>query len=34
MAGHQPVDPATGEPTAAAGQRQVSVEAARAALEG
>jgi len=34
MAGHRPLDPATGAPTAAAGQRQVSVEAARAALAG
>ncbi len=31
--GHRPVDPATGEATAAAGQSQVSVDAARAALE-
>ena len=33
MVGHRPVDPATGKPTAAAGQVQVSVEAARAALD-
>lgn len=33
MLGHQPVDPTTGAPTAAAGQTQVSVEAARAALD-
>ena len=32
MVGHRPVDPATGAATAAAGQMQVSVEAARAAL--
>lgn len=32
LAGHRPVDPDTGEPTAAADQVQVSVEAARAAL--
>jgi SAM-dependent methyltransferase len=32
LAGHRPVDPATGAPTAAAGQVQVSVEAARAVL--
>lgn len=34
LVGHQPVDPATGEPTTAADQRQVSVEAALEALEG
>lgn len=33
MAGHRPIDPATGAPTAAANQVQVSVEQARAALE-
>jgi SAM-dependent methyltransferase len=33
LVGHQPVDPATGAPTAAAGQVQVSVEAALAALD-
>jgi SAM-dependent methyltransferase len=33
MLGHRPVDPATGAATAAAGQVQVSVEAARAALD-
>ena len=33
LLGHRPVDPATGAPTAAAGQVQVSVEAARAALD-
>ena len=33
LVGHLPVDPATGAATAAAGQRQVSVEAARAALD-
>jgi SAM-dependent methyltransferase len=33
LVGHRPTDPATGEPTAAAGQVQVSVEATRAALE-
>lgn len=33
LVGHQPVDPATGAPTRAAGQRQVSLEAARAALD-
>lgn len=33
MVGHPPVDPATGAPTRAAGQVQVSVEAARAALD-
>lgn len=33
LVGHQPVDPATGAPTRAAGQVQVSVEAARAALD-
>lgn len=32
LVGHQPIDPATGAPTAAAGQTQVSLEAARAAL--
>ena len=32
MVGHRPVDPATGAATAAAGQVQVSVETARAAL--
>lgn len=32
MVGHRPVDPATGRPTAAAGQVQVSVESAVAAL--
>lgn len=32
MVGHRPIDPATGNPTAAAGQLQISVEAARAAL--
>lgn len=32
MVGHRPIDPATGKPTPAAGQVQVSVEAARAAL--
>ena len=32
LAGHRPVDPRTGEPTPAAGQVQVSVGAARAAL--
>lgn len=32
LVGHRPVDPATGAPTAAAGQTQVSVEAAVAAL--
>lgn len=34
LAGHQPVDPATGEETAAAGQVQVSVEAALSVLAG
>jgi SAM-dependent methyltransferase len=34
MVGHRPVDPATGAPTPAAGQNQISVEAARAALDG
>ena len=34
LAGHQPVDPATGEATAAAGQVQVSVDDAVGALEG
>ena len=33
LVGHQPVDPATGAPTAAAGQVQVSVDAGRAALD-
>lgn len=33
MVGHRPVDPATGRPTAAAGQVQVSVEGAVAALD-
>jgi SAM-dependent methyltransferase len=33
MVGHRPIDPATGQPTAAAGQVQVSVDAARAALD-
>jgi SAM-dependent methyltransferase len=33
LVGHRPVDPATGAPTPAAGQVQVSVEAALAALE-
>lgn len=33
MVGHRPIDPATGAATAAAGQVQVSVEAARAALD-
>lgn len=33
MVGHRPIDPATGAPTAAAGQVQVSVEEARAALD-
>lgn len=33
MAGHRPVDPATGGPSAAAGQVQVSVEGAVAALD-
>jgi SAM-dependent methyltransferase len=33
LVGHRPIDPATGAPTAAAGQTQVSVEAARAALD-
>lgn len=32
LVGHQPVDPETGEPTPAAGQVQVSVDDARAAL--
>jgi SAM-dependent methyltransferase len=32
MVGHRPIDPATGAETAAAGQLQVSVEAAKAAL--
>ena len=33
LVGHRPIDPATGAATAAAGQRQVSVEAALAALD-
>ena len=33
MVGHRPIDPATGKPTAAAGQLQVSVEGALAALD-
>jgi SAM-dependent methyltransferase len=33
MVGHRPIDPATGLPTAAAGQVQVSVESAIAALD-
>jgi 2-polyprenyl-3-methyl-5-hydroxy-6-metoxy-1,4-benzoquinol methylase len=33
LVGHRPIDPATGAATAAAGQLQVSVEAARAALD-
>jgi hypothetical protein len=33
MIGHRPIDPATGAATAAAGQVQVSVEAALAALD-
>lgn len=33
LVGHQPIDPATGEPTPAAGQVQVSVDAATAALD-
>ena len=33
MVGHRPIDPATGKPTAAANQVQVSVESASAALE-
>jgi 2-polyprenyl-3-methyl-5-hydroxy-6-metoxy-1,4-benzoquinol methylase len=33
LVGHRPTDPATGAPTAAAGQVQVSVEAALAALD-
>ena len=33
LVGHRPVDPATGAPTRAAGQQQVSVEAAVAALD-
>ena len=32
LVGHRPVDPATGAPTAAASQVQVSVDAARAVL--
>jgi SAM-dependent methyltransferase len=34
MLGHRPIDPATGQPTAAAGQTQVSVEEAVGALAG
>jgi SAM-dependent methyltransferase len=33
LVGHRPIDPATGAPTAAAGQVQVSVDAALAALD-
>jgi hypothetical protein len=33
LVGHRPIDPATGAATAAAGQVQVSVEAAAAALD-
>ena len=33
LVGHGPIDPTTGEATAAAGQVQVSVEAARATLD-
>ena len=33
LVGHRPTDPATGQPTPAAGQVQVSVEGAVAALE-
>ena len=33
MVGHRPIDPSTGAETAAAGQNQVSVEAAVAALD-
>jgi SAM-dependent methyltransferase len=33
LVGHRPIDPATGEPTPAAGQQQVSVEAALGALD-
>jgi hypothetical protein len=33
MVGHRPIDPATGKPTAAASQVQVSVESAVAALD-
>ena len=33
LVGHRPIDPATGTATAAAGQVQVSVEEARAALD-
>jgi SAM-dependent methyltransferase len=33
MVGHRPIDPATGKPTPAAGQVQISVEAAVAALD-
>ena len=34
MVGHQSVDPATGEPTRAAGQHRVSIDEAGAALRG
>jgi SAM-dependent methyltransferase len=34
LVGHQPIDPATGEPTPAAGQVQVSVDAAASVLDG
>ena len=33
LVGHRPVDPTTGKPTAAAGQQQISVDAAVAALD-
>lgn len=33
LLGHRPLDPATGQPTAAANQRQVSVDEARAVLD-
>jgi hypothetical protein len=33
MVGHRPIDPATGKPTAAAGQVQVSIESAVAVLD-
>jgi hypothetical protein len=33
MVGHRPIDPATGKPTGAASQEQVSVESAVAALD-
>jgi hypothetical protein len=33
LVGHRPIDPATGAATAAAGQVQISVESARAALD-